>query len=255
MESAGASEHCPAGRIVLRYILGTDPMRPETPKPSFEDRADAGRRLAAMLSAYARLPVVVMAIPNGGVPVAIEIAHSVDADLDVVISRRIPMPLHPESGFGAITDDGTMLLNDDLVRATRLDREQIEREAERVRAEVRRRSLLYKGKRLPVSLHRKTVIIVDDGLASGTTMLAAVRSVRQRNPWDIVVAVPCASASAKEQVEKVAEKFVACVVGESDAPFAVADHYAHWPEVKDADVTRTLDEWQQQRSLRAHRLS
>jgi putative phosphoribosyl transferase len=228
---------------------------PSVRKPSFEDRCDAGRQLAAMLSAYARLPVVVMAIPNGGVPPAAEIARALNADLDVVISRRIPMPLHPQSGFGAITDDGTMLLNDDLVRTTGLDREQVDREAERVRAEVKRRSLLFKGSRPPVSLHRQTVIIVDDGLASGITMLAAISSVRRRNPWDIVVAVPCASASAKEQVEKVAEKFIACVVGEPDARFAVADHYVHWPDVKDADVIRTLDEWQTRRFHPAHHLA
>src|SRR3972149_3141937 len=101
------------------------------------------------------------------------------------------------------------MLNDDLVRTTGLDSEQIEREAERVRTEVKRRSRLYKGTRQPVSLHRQTVIIVDDGLASGISMLAAVGSVRRRNPWDIVVAVPCASASAKAKVEKVVEKFVA----------------------------------------------
>ncbi|MBM2831722.1 MAG: phosphoribosyl transferase [Dehalococcoidia bacterium] len=230
-------------------------MRSADWKPSFEDRADAGRQLAVKLSAYARLPVVVMAIPNGGVPVAAEIARALNADLDVVVSRRIPMPLHPESGFGAITDDGTMLLLDDLVRTTGLDKQQIESEAERVRAEVKRRSLLYKGNRLPVSLHRQTAIIVDDGLASGITMLAAVSSVRQRYPWEIVVAVPCASASAKEQVEKVAEKVIACVVGEPDAPFAVADHYVLWPDVKDAEVISTLDEWQKQRFRRAHHLA
>lgn len=227
-------------------------MRPTVQGPLFENRSDAGRQLAVELSNYADRSVVVMAIPNGGVPVAAEIAHSLNADLDVVISRRIPMPLYPESGFGAITDDGTMLLNDDLVKRTGLDKERIEREAKPVRAEVKRRSLLYRGNRPCLSLHGKIVIIVDDGLASGVTIMAAISSVRQRHPRWIVVAAPCASASAKEQVEKVADKVVVCVVGNPDTQFAVADYYRCWSDLKDSDVIRTLDEWQTRRFHTMH---
>ncbi|MDD5038865.1 MAG: phosphoribosyltransferase family protein [Dehalococcoidales bacterium] len=213
-------------------------------KTLFENRSDAGRQLAAKLNDYAEQPVVVLAIPNGGVPVALEVARTLNADFDVVVARKIPMPLYPESGFGAITDDGSALLNIELVKRTGLNEHQIELEVDQVRAEVKRRILLYRGNRPLVSVHRKTVIIVDDGLASGATMMAAVDSVRQRQPGEIVVAVPCASMQAKEQVEKTSEKVITCVVANAHAGFAVADYYHYWSDVKDADVIRMLDEWQ-----------
>jgi len=216
-------------------------------RPLFENRSDAGRQLATKLNDYADRTVVVLAIPNGGLPVAVEVAHALNADCDVVISRKISMPLHPESGFGAIADDGTVFLNNDLVRSSGLDEHQIEFEANRVRAEVQRRSLLYKGTRPLVGVNGRAVIIVDDGLASGVTMMAAIGSVRQRHPREIVVAVPCASVQAKERVGKVADKVIVCVVANADVDFTVADYYRYWYDVKDADVIRKLDEWQTRR--------
>ena len=208
----------------------------------FENRHDAGRQLAKKLSGYKRQPVIVLAIPNGGVPVALEVALALEADLTLVISRKIPIPLNPEAGFGAIADDGTIILNEIAVKRIGLSRQQIEYEASKVRAEIKQRSLLYRGNRPLVSVNGRTVIIIDDGLASGFTMLAAVESVRRRRPREIIVAVPAASAIALKQVERVADKIVTCVTGFMPR-FAVADFYHHWYDLSDDEVVRYLNQW------------
>ncbi|MDO8687981.1 MAG: phosphoribosyltransferase family protein, partial [Dehalococcoidales bacterium] len=110
----------------------------------FNDRYDAGRQLAALLDEYKGQPVVVLAIPNGGVPLGMEVALALEADFDLVISRKIPLPLSPEAGFGAITDDGTVILNEELVKEEGLSPDQINYQISQVRAEIRQRSLLYR---------------------------------------------------------------------------------------------------------------
>lgn len=208
----------------------------------FDNRQDAGRQLTEKLSGYKGQPVIVLAIPNGGVPVALEVAGALEANLDLVISRKIPVPLSPEAGFGAIADDGTIILNEIAVKSIGLSRQQIEYEASKVRAEIKQRSLLYQGNRPLVSVSGKTVIIIDDGLASGFTMMAAVQSVRRRRPKEIVVAVPTASAIALKQVERVADKVVTCVTGYMPR-FAVADFYRRWYDLSDDEVVRYLNQW------------
>ena len=212
----------------------------------FDDRRDAGRQLAAELSEYNDQSVVVLAIPNGGVPVALEVAGVLKADLDLTICRKIPMPLNPEAGFGAIADDGTVILNEELVKSIGLNRQQIEHEASKVRTEIKRRSILYRGDRPLTRVSGKTVIIIDDGLASGFTMMAAVESVRRRRPKEVVVAVPCASALAVKQVERVADKVVVGAVGYMPR-FAVADFYRHWYDLSDDEVIRYLKQWRARR--------
>jgi len=212
----------------------------------FENRQDAGRQLTEKLSGYNEQPVIVLAIPNGGVPVALEVALALDADLDLVISRKIPIPLNPEAGFGAIADDGTIILNEEVVKRIGLTRQQIDYEASRVRAEIKQRSMLYRGDRPLGSVRGRTVIIIDDGLASGFTMMAAVESVRHRRPKEIVVAVPCASASAVKQLERVADKVVTVTTGFMPR-FAVADFYRQWYDLSDDEVIRYLRQWRTQR--------
>ncbi len=208
----------------------------------FENRHDAGRQLAAQLRGYADQSVAVLAIPNGGVPVALEVAGALKADLDLIISRKIPIPLSPEAGFGAVADDGTIILNEEAVKRIGLSRQQIEYEASKVRVEIKRRSMLYRGERPLVRLGDRTVIIVDDGLASGYTMMAAAESVRHRRPREIVVAVPCASALAVKQLEKVADRVITCAT--SFIPrFAVAEFYHHWYDLTDDEVVRYLVQW------------
>ena len=180
---------------------------------------------------------------------ALEVADALTADLDLVISRKIPIPLNPEAGFGAIADDGTIILNEEVVKRIGLSRQQIEYEASKVRAEIKQRSLLYQGDRPLVTVSGRTVIIIDDGLASGFTMMAAVESVRHRRPKKIVVAVPVASAMAVKQLEKVADKVITCFIAFSPR-FAVADFYRHWYDLSDNEVIRYLNQWRMRHLLK-----
>jgi len=214
----------------------------------FEDRHAAGRQLAAELCEYNDQSAVVLAIPNGGVPVALEVASALNADLDLVISRKIPVPLNPEAGFGAIADDGTIILNEEAVKRIGLDRQQIEYEASKVRAEIKQRSLLYRGDQPLVRVSGRMVIIIDDGLASGFTMIAAVESVRHRRPKEIVVAVPATSAMALKQLEKIADKVVACATGFMPK-FYVSDFYRYWYDLRDDEVIRYLHQWRMRHLL------
>ena len=215
-------------------------------KPIFENRYDAGRQLAMLLGEYKGKSVVVLAIPNGGVPVGAEVASALEADFDLVVSRKIPLPINTEAGFGAVADDGTVILNDDLVKRAGLNQQQIDFQVNQVRLEIRRRRLLYRQDRPPALVGSKTVIITDDGLASGFTMLATVASVRSRKPREIIVAVPVSSAVALEEASKVADKVFTVATG-SLPRFAVADFYKNWHDISDEEVFRALDEWRQRR--------
>jgi len=213
-----------------------------TPRAIFENRHDAGRRLAAELSKYRDQPVVVLAIPNGGVPVALEVASALKAELDLIVCRKVPMLLNPEGSLGAAVDDGTVILNEEAVKRTGLSRQRLEDDINRIRADIKQRSLLYKGNQPIVRVGGKTVILIDDGLASGFTMMAAVESVRHRQPKEIIVAVPVAPAVAVKRLEKVADKVVTCTT--SFAPkFYISDFYRYWYDLSDKDVVRYLKDW------------
>jgi len=212
----------------------------------FENRHDAGRQLAEKLSEYKRQPIIVLAIPNGGVPVALEVALALEADLALVISRKIPLPLSPEGGFGAVTDDGTIILNEEVVKRTGLTPQQISYQVSKVRADIKQRSLLYQGNQPLPRVNDKTVIIIDDGLASGYTMMAAVQSLRRRRPKEIVAATPVAPALAVKQLEKVADKVVTCATGYMPK-FYVSDFYRYWHDPSDDEVIQCLKEWRMRR--------
>lgn len=215
----------------------------------FENRRDAGRQLAEQLSEYSGKPVIVLAIPNGGVPVGLEVATSLKSDFDLIVCRKIPIPFNPEAGFGAIADDGTLILNEELVRRFGLTEKQINYEANKVRAEIKKRSMLYRGDRPLVAVTGKTVLIVDDGLASGFTMLAAIESVRRRGAREVVAAVPVASEAAVEQVGRAADKIVICAIG-SMPRFAVADFYRNWHDLTEQSIVRMLDQWRMEQLFR-----
>jgi len=221
-------------------------MRHTREEPVFENRYDAGRQLAARLMGYKGGLVVVLAIPNGGVPVALGVALALKADLDLVISRKIPLPLSPEGGFGAVTDDGTIILNDEVVKLAALSPQQINYQVSKVRNDIRQRSLLHHRDRPLSVVSGKTVIIIDDGLASGYTMMAAVESVRHRQPKEIVVAVPVTPEAAVKKLKKVADKVVACVVGVMPK-FYISDYYRYWHELTDDEVVQCLKEWRVRR--------
>lgn len=211
-------------------------------EPIFENRYDAGRQLATWLTEYRNRSAVVLAIPNGGVLVGLGVALALNADFNIIISRKIPLPLSPEGGFGAVTDDGTTILNEDMVKRFNLSQQQINYQVSQVRAGIRQRSLLYHGKRPPLVIKGKTVIMVDDGLASGYTIMAAVESIRYHQPREIIVAVPVASATALPRVEKIATRVIACVSG-FGPEFYVSDFYRYWHDPSDEEVLQCFKEW------------
>ncbi|MFH1016503.1 MAG: phosphoribosyltransferase family protein, partial [Chloroflexota bacterium] len=186
---------------------------------------------------------VVYAIPRGGVPVAVEVAGKLGAPLDVVIPRKITVPDNPEAGFGAVTEDGTIVLNEALVRQMELTEPVIQQQAETTRAEVVRRIAAFRAHLPETSVEGKTAIIIDDGLASGYTMVAAVKSMRKRKAAKIVVAVPVASGSAYDLVKKIVDELVCLVVARTYG-FAVASFYHHWHDLTDDEVVKFLENWQ-----------
>ncbi|MBN1160925.1 MAG: phosphoribosyl transferase [Dehalococcoidales bacterium] len=221
-------------------------MRHSNIEPVFENRYDAGRQLAEKLTEYAGQSAVVLGIPNGGVAVALGVALAIGADFDIVISRKIPLPLSPEGGFGSVTDDGTLILNEELVKKTGLTRQQINYQVSQVRMNIKERSLLYHKDRPPLSVAGRTVVIVDDGLASGYTMKAAIESLRHRRPEKIIAAVPVGPEHVIEEIRKVADRVVACVAA-SGPVFYVSDYYRYWYDITDSEVLTCLKEWRMRR--------
>jgi predicted phosphoribosyltransferase len=214
--------------------------------PIFENRYDAGIQLAAKLTEYKTQQVIVLAIPNGGVPVAVPVALALNANLDIVVARKLPIPLLPEGGFGAVADDGTTIFNQAVLKAINLDEHQINYQVNQVRSDIRQRSLIYRNNRTLAIVKGKTAIIVDDGLASGYTMLAAVESVKKRQPTRIIVAVPVASEVAVAQVAQAANRVV--TVETSHTPkFYIADYYRYWNSLSEEEGVRCFKDWQARR--------
>lgn len=201
----------------------------------FQDRNDAGRRLAEALLEYRDKDPIVLGIPKGGVPVGFEVASRLGAPFDVIIPRKIPIPWNPEVGIGAITSDGTMVLNSRMIEGLGLQQDEIEQAAEEVRREVDRRTVEYRGDRPFPDVEGRPVILVDDGLASGYTMLAAIESIRKHKPSDIIVAVPVASIGAVRLVKPKVNVLVALIISER-LPFAVASFYMVWRDLTDEEV-------------------
>ena len=206
----------------------------------FDDRVDAGRRLAEQLRKYAkRSDVVVLGIPRGGVPVAYEVAVALGAPLDIFVSRKLGVPGEEELAFGAVATGGVRVLDHDLIRSVGISKEEIELITARVRAEVLRREHLYRGSRPPLKLEGKVAILVDDGIATGSSMLAAIQALRQLNPASIVVAVPVAPVSTSHRLRKEVDELV-CVQTPEEF-FAIGNFYSDFSQVADSEVTELLD--------------
>jgi predicted phosphoribosyltransferase len=215
-------------------------------KAIFENRRDAGKKLAERLSAYKGTGTLVLGIPNGGLPLAMEVALGLEAELDLIISRKIPVPLRPEVGCGAVTDDGTVILNSEMMQKFGLTQEMVNEQITSVTANIRKRTLVYRGNRPLSIISNKTVILVDDGLASGFTMMAAVESVRRRRPMFIVVAVPAASEAALSQLTKYADKVVTLATSNAKE-FYLADFYEVWHDITEDEALRCLEEYRVRR--------
>jgi putative phosphoribosyl transferase len=205
----------------------------------FRDREDAGRQLAEKLADLQSADALVLGIPCGGVPVAIQIADRLHAQLDLMVVRKLQIPWNPEAGFGALAPDGTVLLNPELTPHLHLSEAEIREIKRRTISEIERRIQRFRGTQAAPRLADRTVVLVDDGLASGYTMLVAAQAVRKAGPRRLVVAVPVASAGAARLLKPACDSFVALHVS-SALPFAVADFYEQWYDLTDEDVLRYL---------------
>jgi predicted phosphoribosyltransferase len=208
--------------------------------PRFRDRRDAGRSLATRLRPYAgRRDVLVLALPRGGVAVAHEVARALAAPLDVTIVRKLGVPGREELAFGAIGTGGVTVFNDDVIEALQIDRATIDEIIARERVELDRRWLSYRNDRRALrDLRAATLIVVDDGLATGASMLAAIAALRVHEPARIVVAIPVAAMETCDLVRRAADEVVCCWTPE---PFGgVGVWYENFPQLKDADVRRFL---------------
>lgn len=205
----------------------------------FRDRVHAGELLARKLEPYAEPSSMVLAIPSGGVPVGKVISKELGLPFDIIIVRKLPIPYNTEAGFGSVSWDGEIMLNERLVKQLQLGSEEVNRVIDDVKNELERRMERFRGKRPFPELKGITVIIVDDGLASGYTMLAAINSIKKRSPARIMVAVPTASKNALDLVSPYVDETF-CLNFRETTVFAVADAYQEWHDLTEQEVLDLL---------------
>jgi predicted phosphoribosyltransferase len=211
------------------------------PDRLFRDRRDAGRVLAQLLERYrGRADPIVLALPRGGVPVAYEVATALGAPLDVFLVRKLGVPGHEELAMGAIASGGVVVINDDVVRGLGIRQDLVRHVAEREGDELKRREAAYREGRLPLDVAGKVVILVDDGLATGSSMLAAVSALRRLDPAKIVIAVPAAPESTCRLLGPLVDDVVCAT---TPSPFmAVGESYWDFSQTTDDEVRALLGE-------------
>ncbi len=201
----------------------------------FDDRTHAGEVLAEMLAALAKENPIVLAIPAGGMPVAVPVAARLNAPLDVAVVSKITLPWNTEAGYGAVAFDGTVRINDDLVQRQKLAPEDIRKGIEETQEKVRRRIRTFRAERPFPLLKKRAVILIDDGLASGFTLLTAVEALRNAGADNLLVAVPTAHENSLERVAPVVEGLY-CANVRGGWSFAVADAYRKWHDVDEEEA-------------------
>lgn len=208
----------------------------------FSDRTDAGRRLGDALVERDLDDPIVLALPRGGVPVAAEVARVIDAPLDVLVVRKIGAPRNPEFAVGAIGEGGAEFVDTSLLRRLGLERGDLQGTLEAERDELRRRLEAYRGEAAPLDVEGRTVVVVDDGMATGASARVAIQVLRERAPGRVVVAVPVASRSAVELLDDVVDEVI---VLSAPADFmAVGAHYDDFGQTSDREVTELLSSLQ-----------
>jgi putative phosphoribosyl transferase len=207
----------------------------------FRNRTEAGRRLARRLAAYAgRTDVVVLGLPRGGVPVAFEVARALEAPLDVFIVRKLGVPGHEELAMGAIASGGIRVLNDEVIRSLNIPDHLIEVVTAKELRELRWRESAYRGDRPAPAVRGRIVILVDDGIATGSTMLAAIAALRRLEPARLIVAVPTAAPSTRDEIRREADD---CICEMTPDPFfAVGVWYEDFSQTTDEEVHDLLDQ-------------
>jgi len=205
----------------------------------FRDRREAGQRLAAALRQYAdQDDVLVLALPRGGVPVAAEVAEALRAPLDLMLVRKLGTPGHEELAMGAIASGGAIVFNEDLLLSLGIDRRTVDAVIAREQAELARRDRAYRGTRPPPEVRGRTVLLVDDGLATGATMRAAVQALRRLQPARAVVAVPVAPPDTVERLRSEADEVV--VLRTPEPFFGVGNWYEDFSQTSDEEVKASL---------------
>jgi putative phosphoribosyl transferase len=209
----------------------------------FRNRDHAGRMVAEMLEGYRETDTTILAIPSGGVPVAVAVAEQLALPLEVAVVSKITLPWNTEAGYGAVAFDGTVRINEDLLPHLRLSEQQIAEGIEKTRQKVQRRVRKFLGERPFPDLSRKAAILVDDGLASGFTLLVAVEAVRRLGSGEIIIAVPTGSA---DRVRKVAREVDAlyCANIREGWGFAVAEAYRRWVDLEEEEAVRLYNDYQ-----------
>lgn len=215
----------------------------------FRDRRDAGKKLAQKLMTYAgRTDVIVLALPRGGVPVAYEVALALRAPLDIFIVRKLGLPGHEELAIGAIASGSARVLNKDIIQYLNISDEAIDAIAQRELQELERRERAYRGNRPPLNVENRTIILIDDGLATGASMRAAVAGLRAQNPAHIVVAVPTAAPETCEALEPEVDQMICATTPE---PFyGVSRWYEDFSQTTDEEVKTLLAEAMYQESAK-----
>jgi putative phosphoribosyl transferase len=209
---------------------------------SFKDRREAGRILADALREYAgRSEVTVLALPRGGVPVGYEVAKALGADFDVLVVRKLGLPYHRELAMGAIVSGGAIDLNEDVIARSGVTTREIEAVMAKESVELERRERLYRGARPMAQLEGRIVIVVDDGIATGATMRAALKALRSLHPARIVAAVPVAPADAQRRMRDVADAFVSVL--NPDDFYAVGQFYRRFDQTSDDEVRDLLAQY------------
>jgi putative phosphoribosyl transferase len=205
----------------------------------FRDRVQAGQKLAEQLQVYAnRKDVMVLGIPRGGIPVASEIAKALHAPLDIFLSRKLGVPWQEELAFGAIATGNTRVLDREIIEASDISENQIEQITARVKKELERRENLYRGSRPPLKVEGLTVLLVDDGIATGSSMRAAIQALRQLKPARLVVAVPVAPLSTCNRLKQEVDDLV-CLYAPKDF-YAIGQFYEDFSQLEDEEVTELL---------------
>ena len=205
---------------------------------AFHDRIEAGKQLSAMLGAYAHRPgILVLGLPRGGVPVAFEVASALSAPLDIIVVRKLGVPYEKELAMGAIALGGVRVLNEDVVSGMRIPPDVVDAVTAEEQRELNRRERLYRGDRPQPGIRGRTVILVDDGIATGATIRAAIKAVRQQQPARIVVAVPVAAAPTCAELRNEVDELVCALAPEN--LYGIGLWYEQFPQVGD-DIVRGL---------------